>query len=159
MIQTQDSNLVIPRKRTRADALRDKVQIRLAVDTAGPLIAEVLKENGVELPGADWSKGVFPSWLIATVDDNVIGCIQVLPAKPVGYCECLFVKPSAPFKLRAIAIRKLIIQGMATLYVNGSAYVGCTPSVSNKKFIDVMMKLNFVKVSDNIMLAKRLAGE
>jgi hypothetical protein len=96
------------------------VEIRLAVNDAGPAIAAVLKANGIELEHADWSK-VFPHWLIATVDDDVIGCCQVLPAKPVGYVEFLFVMPSAPFKVRAIAIRKLIIQSMATLHFTAVA--------------------------------------
>lgn len=132
------------------------MEIRLAVNAAGPLIAEVLKANRIELPGADWSK-VFPHWLIATVDDEVIGCCQVLPSKPVGYVEFLFVKPTAPFKLRAIAIRKLIIQSMATLYHGGCQYVGGVVAVKNYKFANVLEKLRFVKSYQADMHVKRLA--
>jgi len=141
--------------RTRAEVIRDSVKIRLALDETGPLIAEVLAENGIELPDADWSK-IFPHWLIATVNDDVVGCCQVLASKPVGYVEFLFVKPSAPFKIRAIAIRKLIIQSMATIQMNGSSYLGAILDAKNEKFRNVLEKLNFVKSANNIMMAKRL---
>jgi hypothetical protein len=141
--------------KTRAQVLRDKVEIRLAVDEAGPLIAEVLRENGVAFE-ADWSK-VFPHWLIATVDDEVIGCCQVLPAKPVGFVEFLFVKPSAPFKTRAIALRKLIVQSMLTIEAAGSQYVGAVVAQKNRKFADVIEKISFSKTYAADMLVRRIA--
>lgn len=142
--------------RSRAQAIRDKVEIRLAVNEAGPAIAAVLKENGIVLEHADWSK-VFPHWLIATVGDDVIGCCQVAVSKPVGYVEFMFVRKSAPFKFRAIAIRKLIIQSMATLHLAGCQYVGGVVATSNFKFANVLEKLNFVKTYNAEMHVKRLA--
>lgn len=142
--------------RSRAQAIRDSVEIRLAVNGAGPAIAEVLLANGVELPHADWSK-IAPHWLIATVDDDVIGCCQILVAKPVGYVEFLMVKPTASFKLRAIAIRKLIIQSMSTLYHGGCQYVGGVVGTDNRKFADVLKKINFAKAYTADLYVKRLA--
>jgi hypothetical protein len=111
-----------PAKRTRAQVLRDRVKIRLALDETGKAIAAILKANGVQIPGADWGK-VFPNWLIATVEDEVIGCIQVMPGKPVGWLSFMCVKPGAPFKLRAIAMRKLIEQGAGTMRIAGAKSV------------------------------------
>ena len=150
----QDANLTMP-KRTRASVLRDKVVVRLALDGMGVEIASILKANGVELPGADWSR-VFPHWLIATVDDEVIGCLMVLPAKPIAYCECLFVKPGVSFKLRAIAVRKLILQGISTAFYNGSSYVACNVDFGNEKFENVLEKLNVLRMSERTLFVKRL---
>ena len=144
-----------PRK-TRAEILRERVVIRLALDETGPTISEILKANGIELPGANWSK-VFPHWLIACDRDDVIGCVIVLPAKPVGYAEFLFVKPSISFKLRALAIRKLIIAAMATIQAGGAAYVGAVLDAKNDKFMGVLTKLNFVRASNNTMMVKIIA--
>lgn len=141
--------------RSRAQAIRDMVEIRLAVNAAGPAIEAILKANGFILPSADWSK-VFPHWLIATVEDDVIGCCQVLPSKPVGYVEFLFAKPDTPFKLRAIALRKLIIQSMATLHVAGCQYVGGVVAQKNRKFAGVLEKLNFSKSFQADLFVKRL---
>ena len=143
-----------PRK-TRAQVMRDRVQVRLAVgDEAGPLIAEILKENGIELPGTEWS-GPLPHWLIACDNDEVIGCLQVMPAKPVSHCEFLCVKPSISFKLRAIAIRKLMLQGLATAYHAGASYVACNVSASNKQFLGVVEK-HMTKMSERTLFVKKL---
>ena len=159
MNEVSDAIVISERQhKTRAQVQRDKVKIRLATDEAGLLIADVLKSNGIELPFANWSK-VFPSWLIATVDDDVIGCVQVMPAKPVGYAEWLYVKPSAPFKMRAIAVHKLIYAAIATVQQAGASYITCLQDNNNTKFSDVLKKINFVPVSENTRLVKRLAGD
>lgn len=140
---------------SRSQILRDSVEIRLAVDSAGPIIADLLKENGIELPGADWSK-VFPNWLLACVGDDAIGCLQVMPSKPIAYCEMLCVSAKASFKLRAIAIRKLILQGIATAYHGGASYVACNIDDGNFKFENVIEKLNVRKMCGRTLYMKRL---
>jgi len=150
-VQTQTS----PVKRTRADVYRERVQIRLATDEAGPLIAEVLRENNIEIPGTDWSK-VFPHWLIATVDDSVIGCMMVMPGKPFGHGGFLCVRPSAGFKMRAIAIRKLVHQAVATCHYYGSSYVIGMVDGRNQKFYDVLTKMGFTAISPHMAMMKRI---
>lgn len=140
--------------KTRAQVLRDRVEIRLAVDESGPLIADVLKANGIELDCA-WK--VFPHWLIACVDELVIGCCQVLHSKPVGYVEFLAVHPEVPFKLRAIAIRKLIFQSLNSLHAYGSQYVGGVVARENRKFVQVIEKMGFVKTFPADLYVKKLA--
>ena len=142
-------------RKTRAQVFKDKVKIRLATNEAGPLIADLLRENGIGLEYANW-KDIGGSWLIATLDDDVIGCMQVLVGKPAGYLEFLFVKPSAPFKFRAIAVRKLLIQGFATLKFFGAQYVGGAVSTKNAKFRQVLTDLGFVKCSETELVIKRL---
>lgn len=141
--------------RTRAQVLRDRVEIRLAVNEAGPQIEAILKANGIEID-ADWEK-VFPHWIIACVDELVIGCCQVLHSKPVGYVEFLFVHPEVPFKLRAIALRKLLFQSFNSLYAYGAQYVGGVVAKDNKKFSDVIEKMGFVKTFPADVFVKRLA--
>ena len=141
---------------SRSQILRDSVVVRLATAQAGPMIAELLKENGIELNGADWSK-VSPHWLIATVEESVIGCCQVVVSKPIGYMEFLLVKPSVSFKLRAIALRKLAIQGMSTLYYGGAQYVAGMVAVKDQKFLDVIEKLNVLPLYTAHLVCKRIA--
>lgn len=143
-----------PPQRSRAQAIRASVEIRLAVNEAGPAIAAVLKENGIVLERADWSK-VDPYWLIATVGDDVIGCCQVAISQPVGYVEFMFVRPSVSFKLRAIAIRKLMIQSITMLRLAGCSYVGGFVAQSNRKFADVIAKIGFVKAFQADLYVKR----
>lgn len=146
------------KRKTRADFYRDKVQVRLAVDGTGPMIAAVLKENGIEFPGADWSR-IFPSWLIATVGDDVVGCVQVMPVKPVGYVNFLYVRPSISFKLRAIAFRKLGLAAISTMHYAGIRYVAGMVSQENAKLINVLEKINFAKLADGAVMIKYIPGE
>lgn len=140
---------------SRAQSIRDMVEIRVAVNAAGPLVAKVLKENGIVLEHADWGN-IFPHWLIATVDEHVVGCCQVLIAKPVGYVEFLLVRPDVPFKLRAVALRKLILSSMGQLNHFGCQYVGGVVATKNFKFANVLEKLNFVKTYQAELYVKRL---
>lgn len=146
-----------PKKRTRADFYRDQIQIRLAVDEAGPLIAELLKENGIEFPACDWAR-VFPSWLIATQKDDLIGCLQVMPVKPIGYVNFLHVKPSASFKMRAIAIRKLALAAISTMHYAGVHYVAGFVSPENKRFLNVLEKLKFAKLASGLIVIRQIEG-
>lgn len=142
-------------KKTRADHYREMVAIRLAVPEAGPLIAGILKENGIQVDEADFQT-VSANWLIACVEDEVIGCVLVLPAVPFAAAEFLMVKPSASFKLRAIAIRKLMQQAMATAYACGATHIVGMVDGKNQKFYDVLTKDGFSAVSPHMAMIKRL---
>lgn len=143
--------------RSRAQAIRDKVVIRLALNETGPAIEAILKANGIELPGAQWDK-VYPHWLIATVDDDVVGCCQLLFSKPIGYVEFFFVKPDLPFKMRVIALRKLGIQATNSLYHFGCQYIGGMIDDSRRgKLIAILEKMNFHEIMSGTVFLKRLA--
>ena len=152
--QIEDVKVIKPARKTRAEIMRDKVKIRLAPDTSGVLIQKILKDNDIELP-VDWTKGIYPYWLLATVEEDVVGCIQVIPAKPMGMIEFLYVSPSAPFKIRAIAAQKLVIQATSTLYHNGSEYAVSTVDAMNGKFYDIIQKYA-VKIAEATIFLKRL---
>lgn len=135
----------------------ERVEIRLALDAMGPQIASVLGDNGIFLEHADWAK-VYPSWLIATVGDEVIGCLQVVYSKPVGYLEFLQVRPSASRRARAQAIHKLLAQGFATLQMGGCQYVSAAVSQKNHGFAAIVeRKLNAAKMQPCDIYLKRLS--
>lgn len=142
---------MIPAVKTRAQTLRDKVSLCLPVNGLG--VAEVLLANGITLPGVDWSE-IGPHWVIATTGDEVIGCVQVMPSKPIGYVNMLHVKPTVSFKLRAIALRKLALQAIASLDMAGCTYAcGHLP---NPRYLDVAKRLNFIEGAPETLLVKRL---
>lgn len=150
-MQTQ----VAEKKRTRAEALRARIKIRLASNEAGQEIARILAANGVVLPDADWS-AVFPHWLIATDGNEVIGCCQVLHGKPVGFVEFLYAKPSASYKLRVIGIRKLMISAMATLHAAKTRYIGGFVDQKNRKLAEVLSKHSFTRIAVGDIVVKVL---
>src|SRR3990167_795276 len=157
-MHTQQSLKPNHKHRTRAEFYRDQVQIRIAASGSGPQISGVLKANGIEFPGYDWSS-VSTSWLIATIKDDVAGCIQVMPVQPVGYVNFLYVNPSLAFKLKAIALRKLGLAAIATMHYAGIHYIAGLVSQENTKLLNVLEKLNFAKMADGAVMIKYISGE
>lgn len=138
-------------KKTRAQVLRDRVKVRLAPDEAGVEIGHILAEHGIT--GLSWDK-VFPNWLIATEGDNVIACVQVLVGRPIGYANFLYAKKDVGFKLRAIALRKLLLAALASIRGYGAEWA-CA-NVAETRFRDVLERLNFVQVNETAQMLKRL---
>ena len=151
MMETQTATF----KKTRATVIRESVKLRIATSEDGPRLEALFKMNNVVFPLANWET-VSPHWLIATVDDEVIGCLLVVTARPVGLLEFLLVKPTVKFKLRAIAMQKLALLGATTLREYGCAYLSCIVVAENKPFFDVLKKYGFMEAAPATVMVKRL---
>jgi hypothetical protein len=66
------------------------------------------------------------------------------------------VHPEVPFKLRAIALRKLMFQSINSIYAYGAQYVGGVVARENRKFADVIEKMGFVKTFPADVYVKRV---
>lgn len=99
------------------------VVVRVARNEAGGEIVKLLSANKVatQLLYCKWDD-IFPYWLIATLEDEVVGCIQTVPGKPYGYLDFLYVKPEVSNKVRAIAVKKLLLVGASQLRQLGCEY-------------------------------------
>jgi len=99
------------------------VVVRVAKNEAGGEIVKLLIANKVpaQMTYCNWGD-IFPYWLIATIDDEVVGCIQTVPGKPYGYLDFLYVKPGVTIKVRAVAVKKLLLTGAAQLRALGCEY-------------------------------------
>jgi len=150
-----ESAAIVTTHRTRAQVMRDKVQIRFATEADGVDIERLLKNNNIELGGTDWTTCT-PHWLIAQAEGKVIGCILVLTARPFGFLEFMFVEPSASFKLRAIAIRKLTSQGAVTLATYGCSYMLGFVDKANAKFEEVLKKNGMSRTCEAVLMRKHL---
>ena len=145
-------------RKTREQILREKIVVCLAYDESGVLIEKILHDNSVVLEGIDWTKGIFPYWLIATMDDDCVGCVQTLPGKPFGMIEFLYVDPNASFKVRAIVAQKLILQAMQSLYQLGCEYSMSMVDSENTKFYEIISKYA-LKVGDGAFFVKRFTAD
>ena len=140
---------------TKAARIRESVKLRIATSEDGPGLEALFKMNNVVFPVANWSE-VSAHWLVATVDGEIIGCLMVVAARPIGLLEFLLLKPTARFKLRAIAIQKLALMGATTLREYGCAYLSCIVVAENKPFFDVLKKYGFSSASPATVMVKRL---
>ena len=141
--------------KTRAQSIRESVKLRIATDADGKQIEALFKMNNVVFPLANWET-VSPHWLIATVDEEIVGCLLVVTARPVGLLEFLLVKPTVKFKIRAIAMQKLALAGALTLRNYGCSYLSCVVVAENKPFFDVLKKYGFSTAAPATVMVKRL---
>lgn len=101
--------------------------IRMARNAEGEQIRDLLVQNGFKAPPLRWDD-VEPFWLVAEHEGLVVGCIQVLLAKPFGHLEMLATVQNLPHRVRAVLIRDLLAAGSATLQKGGAQYaVGLVP--------------------------------
>jgi hypothetical protein len=106
------------------------ITIRLATSADGPAIGALQESNGFAFEdfGFDWTD-IGANWLVAEHEDDIIGAIQVLPAKPFGRLESFVVDPTIGKKMRAVVVRDLGFAGYATLQ-----QAGCQASLSTVYF-------------------------
>lgn len=72
--------------------MRIKVNLRRALDSDAPDIQHILKASGL-LPDGFRFAQVEPNWWIAEYHREIVGCVQVLPGRPLGHVGFLGVLP------------------------------------------------------------------
>lgn len=127
--------------------------INFATNEEGPLIGELLKSNGFTIE-MDWSD-ISPSWLVAKEGEKIIGCVQVLPGKPIGRAEMLAVIPDLSSAKRANIAWRLIVATNAVFKLGGSQYATMMVLFENKQFKRLLKKRGAWTIGQgNIMIAR-----
>ena len=68
------------------------VTIRFAHDADGPAIGKLFRDTDLSDLGVDWSQGI-RGWIVIEDDGEILGAIQVVPAKPHGFVGDIVVTP------------------------------------------------------------------
>lgn len=104
------------------------MKIRLAQDVDGPRIGELAKLSGFTVDELDWSE-VHPFWLVAEREGEIVGTIQIILAKPIGWLEMLSLDPELGHREQAMAVKALVLCGKQSLKVFGARVVmGVVPT-------------------------------
>lgn len=128
-----------------------KPKIRPAQDSEGEAIYKLLKEVGLVPEGLDWSR-VYPSWIVAEYKNEIIGCAQVLPGKPLGHIGFLAVTPQ--YQQFGIGVHLLRAGEHLLASLGCDGFTGLTdhPHILRK-----LQKLNFVTFGPKVAwIFKRL---
>lgn len=142
--------LAAPRPRRSA-----KITTMVAMGANGPRIGELVKAAGFQADGLDWSE-VHPHWLIAKRDSEIIGCLQIVLSKPMGWLENLSIEPSLSRRAKERTIKVLLEAGLAALKVFGAQLaVGCVPD-DLESYIKVLENRGAVNTGHGFVMAKRL---
>lgn len=115
------------RRKAKSPCPKD-ISIRLAEDADGPRIGELARASGFGVEGIDWTS-VHPHWLAAELDGRVVGAIQIILSKPIGWLEMLSLDPDLTPREQAMAVKALVERGLLSLKVFGAQLaMGVVPS-------------------------------
>ena len=150
-----------------ASALRDhghkkavnsrKIEIRLAQNTDGESMGALAERCGFAFGDwdIDWSD-IYPYWILAEVDGEIIGMLNVCPGKPFGRLEMMCVEPTIGQAERRQTIVDLDQQGRAVLVQYGCQGSMCNISFGDKGFKRFAKKHGYRVISSGNLLLKRL---
>jgi hypothetical protein len=132
------------------------VEIRLGKNGEGQRIKELLLADGVVgIEGLDWSR-IEPYWLVADLDGEVVGCLQVCLGLPMGRLELLATDKEMPHRMRATVVRELLLQGVATLTRLGAGMATGMVSFDQKAYKKMLRRRGAVVIFSGNTYAKLL---
>jgi len=131
------------------------MNVRFATNDEGLRVAELLDVSGFTIDDLDWSE-IYPNWLIAEENEEVIGCLQIIPSKPVGWLELLSLERNMGKKRKARAVKALVSNGAALLKGMGAQVAMGVIPADLGEYIKVLEHRGAREANRGIILAKRL---
>ena len=105
--------------------------------------------------GVGWSD-ISPYWLVAKLKGEVVGCMQVIMAKPIGRIEFLATKPGIHPQARARVVKELMNQGFSVLERAGASMVAGTIATEMKPWKRQIKRMGAEMMGQGNMFVKRL---
>ena len=133
-----------------------EINVRLAQNEDGDTIHDLLHADGLRLEGLDWSD-IYPHWLVAEMGVGIVGCIQVLLGKPVGFIEFMATAKALSHRERAGVAQALYDQSLASLKTYGAQMIAGTISFEMKAWKRVVKRRGGVVLASGNVLIKRVA--
>lgn len=129
--------------------------VRLASNSDGATIHRLVTDSGFAVEDIDWSV-VYPYWLVAEQNGDVVGCIQVCIGVPIGRLEMLSVRADLSHMLRAAIVKSLLLAGAATLKKAGAQMVSGMIPFEMKSYKRLLQRRGCVSIGVGNMMARRL---
>ena len=129
--------------------------IRMAFDKDGGVISRLVRENGFKDEGIDWSH-VYPYWLVAEYNGEVVGCIQVRISIPVGGLELLSVKQDLDHTMKSLIVKSLLLCGSSTLKQAGANMAAGVIPFEMKSWKKLLKRRGCVSIGVGNVMARRL---
>ncbi len=127
--------------------------VEMAKNEEGPIIGEIVRSHGFDIE-ADWTD-IFPYWLVAKHEGEILGCIQVLPGKPIGRIEMLAMRTDLGDVKRAKVGWRLGIAALSTLSIAGSQLASSIIPFEHKRYKRLLKKRGWIVYNQgNLMMAR-----
>ncbi len=131
------------------------IEVRLAQNEDGDDIHRLLLSGGFEIEGLDWHD-IYPHWLVAEIEENVVGCFQVCLGKPIGFVEFLATEESLGHRDRACVVKALFDQALAALKTYGAQMASGSIPFELKAYKRVVKRRGGVVLYSGNTFVKRL---
>lgn len=136
-------------------ALRE-VKVRFARDSEGMAVAQMVHSSHAAVPNVSWTH-VYPYWIVATKDDEPIGCVQIGYSLPIARMEFLSFVPGLPYHTRALAVKALLSLAMLTLKGTGAQVVAGCLGFDQHGFKDILKAEGCVTLMSGNIIAREVA--
>lgn len=136
-------------------ALRE-VRVRMARDPEGMAIAQMVHSNHEGVPHAQWSS-IYPYWMVAEKDGEMVGCVQICYSVPIGRLEFLSFAPGLPYRTRALAVKALLNLGTLSLKKTGASFVAGCLGFDQKGFKEILKAEGCVVLTSGNVIGKKVA--
>lgn len=132
------------------------LELKLAQPEHGEAIRRLVKADLLEgLEHLDWTN-LGGQWLVVMKADAVVGCIQVLPGKPIGRVDFMVLDDSLTHREKSEATSMLIQQVTMLLRMAGvGAMISVVPDDPDGWPV-VLERRGWVPVADGMMMIRRL---
>jgi len=134
------------------------IKIRVAASADGPAIERLMEQNGFfqwDNFAIDWSD-LGSHWLVAEYAGEVLGCIQVLPGKPIGRMEVLSVNPELGLKTKGSVVKKLTDQAVATNAMYGAQCVSSLIPFELSSYLHGALNRDWIVLDEGSIVMRRL---
>ena len=126
------------------------IKVRFAVAGEGPLLHHLALASGKwEIDGLDWTFDPFPYWLVAELDSEPVGCVQMCPSLPFAFLEFLCVLPSLRHRDKAIVARDICNEARRLCRSHGAQFVSLTVQPHLDNWTQVLDRRGAVKWYDS----------
>lgn len=132
--------------------MRPKVHISIASNFEGPVIKDLCIQAGYgeycDLKFDD----IYPYWLVAKMDDRIVGAVQTLPGRPIGRLESLCYEPGLLDIDRTRVMGHLVSTGLAAVKMDRATMASGMVLFTDKAFKKFLKKRGGIVIgSGNIM--------
>jgi N-acetylglutamate synthase-like GNAT family acetyltransferase len=103
----------------------------------------------------DWHD-LEPNWLVAEHKGTVLGCIQVVPAKPIGRMEVLAVDPDLGLITRGVVVKMLTDHAVAMNKMYGAQAVSSLIPSSEADYFHHALERGWIELDEGSIVMRRL---
>jgi len=134
------------------------VTVRLAKNDDGDAVAALMEKIGAfqwDNWEIDWHD-LEPNWLIAEHSGDIVGCIQAIPAHPIGRIEILAVDPALGILVKTAVVKGLTSHAMGILKMYGSQ---CASSIIPSRlgsYLDALLERDWIVLESGSIVMRRL---